>query len=86
MAGYTYRAVCFFNMTSHPASHSFTTVNSEYAANPGIICPNLAFAGRCGSASVQVCVDYTLSPLGNNTRSGLFAGATLDFGATVTRK
>ena len=44
----------FVNVTSHPVSHSFTTDKSDYAANPGTICPNLAFAGSCGTASVQV--------------------------------
>ena len=49
----------FVNVMSHPASHSFTAHNSEYAAHPGTICPNLAFAGSCGSASVQVRVNCT---------------------------
>ena len=44
----------FANMTSHPSLHSLTTDISEYAANPGAMCPNLAFVGSCGSASVQV--------------------------------
>ena len=44
----------FVNVTSHPASHSLTTDSSKYAANPGTMCPNLAFAGSYGSASVQV--------------------------------
>ena len=44
----------FVNVTSHPALHSFTSDNAEYVANPVILCPNLAFIGSCGSASVQV--------------------------------
>ena len=44
----------FVNVTSHPALHIFTNDNSEYADNPVIICPNLAFIGSYGSASVQV--------------------------------
>ena len=76
----------FVNVTSHPASHSFTTDKSEYAANPDMRCPYLAFAGSCGSASVHVRVDCTVSPLGNDTHIGLFDGETLDFGAIVTNK
>ena len=41
-------------VTSHPASHSFTTDQSDCAANPSMMCLNLAFAGSCGSASVKV--------------------------------
>ena len=44
----------FVNVTSHPALHVYTNDNDEYANNSVIICPNLAFIGSCGSASVQV--------------------------------
>ena len=42
------------NVMPYIASHSFTADKSEYAANPGMMCPLLALAGSCGSASVQV--------------------------------
>ena len=44
----------FVNVTSHPASQNLTTDSREYVTTPGTMCPNLAFAGSCGSASVQV--------------------------------
>ena len=76
----------FKSVTSHPAFHSLTMDSRECAANPGTMCPSLAFTGSCEMSNLQVCVDCTWSPSGIMTWRGLSTTFLFVIGAIVRRK
>ena len=73
-------------LTVHPALQRVTAEISECEARPEMICVVRALVGRDGRSNVQVCVDWTRSPLGSFAVIGVRVGVTSSAGASVVKK
>ena len=71
---------------SQPALQSVTTEMREWDAKLGMMWARWAAAGSAGMSNVHVCVDVTISPLGNWAMMGLVVGVMLVAGAIDVRK
>jgi hypothetical protein len=66
----------FVKLTLQPALQSVTAEISECDARPGIMWAARALGGRAGRSNMQVCVDWTRSPLGSRAVIGVRVGVT----------
>jgi len=73
-------------LTLHPALQRVTAEISECEARPGMIWAVRALVGRDGRSNVQVCVDWTRSPLGSRAVIGVMVGVMSRAGASVVKK
>ncbi len=74
------------NRTLHPALQRVMAESSECDARPGMMWAARALGGRDGRSRVQVCVDWTRSPLGRRAVIGVVVGVMFSAGASVVRK
>ncbi len=74
------------NSTSHPTSHSVTTLMRECEANPQMMWARHVVVGRSGKSSLHVCVDCTCSPLGKHAMMSLMVCWTLLMELLAMRK